>query len=338
VRVSADLQSDFALHDTLSLYLVEAVAALDPDADDYPLSVLSVVEAVQEDPRPILDAQTRRAKDELIARLKAEGVEYEERMRRLEEVTHPKPEQEFLYATFREFAQHHPWAREDDVRPKSIARELVESYWGFRDIVRELSLARSEGLLLRYLSQVHNALVKTLPDAAKTDAVFETIAFLRAAIAGVDTSLLDAWESLFAAPADAALPAPGLRFDLAQQPRALTARVRSELLSLVRALAARDYDEAARWIDSDPEEVWDAARIETALAPFLAEYGAVQFTPDARRAHHTTLRAIGPRRFAVTQVLCDANGDNLWALHGEVDLHQERDPEHPLVRLIRIGT
>ncbi|HWX75743.1 MAG TPA: DUF3516 domain-containing protein, partial [Solirubrobacteraceae bacterium] len=230
VRVSPDLQTDFALHDTLSLYLVEAVAALDPDSERYALEVLSVVEAVQESPRPILDEQTRRAKDELIARLKAEGVEYEERMRRLEEVTHPKPEEEFLYQTFRDFAQRYPWARADDVRPKSIAREMVERYWGFRDYVAEFSLARCEGLLLRYLSQVHNALVKTLPAATKTDAVYEVIAFLRAAIAGVDTSLLEAWESLVApAPVEVAEPAPAPRFDLALQPRLLTARVRSEL-------------------------------------------------------------------------------------------------------------
>jgi superfamily II RNA helicase len=339
VRVSPELQTDFALHDTLSLYLVEAVAALDPDSESYALEVLSVIEAVQENPRPILDQQTRRAKDELIARLKAEGVEYEERMRRLEEVTHPKPEEEFLYQTFREFAQRYPWARADDVRPKSIARDMVERYLGFRDYVAELEVARIEGLLLRYLSQVHNTLVKSLPAAAKTDAVYEVIAFLRAAIAGVDTSLLEAWESLVSpAPAAALEPAAAPRFDLALQPRLLTARVRSELLSLVRALAARDYEEATRWVHADPADPWDAARFEAALAPFHTEYGAIVFTPDARRAHHTTLRAAGPRRFDVTQVLCDARGDNLWALHGEVDLRQDRDPELPLVRLIRIGT
>ena len=339
VRVAPGLQTDFALHDTLSLYLVEAVAALDPESESYALEVLSVIEAVQENPRPILDLQTRRAVDELIARLKAEGVEYEERMRRLEEVTYPKPEEEFLYQTFREFASRYPWARADDVRPKSIARDMVERYLGFRDYVAEFSLARSEGLLLRYLSQVHNALVKSLPAAAKTDAVYEVIAFLRAAIAGVDTSLLEAWESLVApAPSAALEPAAAPRFDLALQPRLLTARVRSELLSLVRALAARDYEEAARWVHPDPADPWDAARFDSALAPFFAEHGAIAFTPEARRAHHTSLRGTGPRRFDVAQVLCDASGDNLWALHGEVDLRQERDPELPLVRLVRIGT
>jgi superfamily II RNA helicase len=339
VRISPDLQTDFALHDTLSLYLVEAVAALDPESESYALEVLSVVEAVQENPRPILEEQTRRAKDELIARLKAEGVEYEERMRRLEEVTHPKPEEEFLYQTFNAFAARYPWARAEDVRPKSIARDMVERYLGFRDYVAELSIARIEGLLLRYLSQVHNALVKSLPAAAKTDAVYEVIAFLRSALAGVDSSLLEAWESLVApAPATELAPAAAPRFDLAGQPRLLTARVRSELLSLVRALAARNYEEAARCVHPDPDDPWDAARFEAALAPFLEEYGAILFTPEARRAHHTSLRAGGLRHFDITQVLCDASGDNLWALHGEIDLRQDRDPDLPLVRLIRIGT
>jgi hypothetical protein len=224
------------------------------------------------------------------------------------------------------------------VRPKSIARDLVERYLGFRDYVAELSLARSEGLLLRYLSQVHNALVKSLPIAAKTDAVYEMIAFLRAAIAGVDTSLLEAWESLVAPAPDAPALAAPPRFDLASQPRLLTARVRSELLSLVRALVVRDYEEAARWVHPEPGDAWDPARFEAALAPFHAEHGGILWTPEARRAHHTTLRAAGPRRYDVAQVLVDASGDNLWALHGEVDLRQERDPELPLVRLIRIGT
>ncbi len=340
LRVSPNLQTDFALHDTLSLYVVEAAGALDPTSESYALEVLSLVEAIQEDPRPILAEQTRRAKGELLAQLKAEGVEYDERMRRLEEVTHPKPEEAFLHQTFQLFAERYPWAREDDVRPKSIAREMVERYLGFRDYVQELSLARSEGLLLRYLSQVHNTLVKTLPAAARTDAVYEVIAFLRAALADVDTSLLEAWENLVApaAPAAAGEPLPALRFDLAQQPRALTARVRSELLSLVRALAARDYEQAARRVYPDPDDPWDATRFEAALAPFHQEYGELVFTPDARRAHHTRLAASGPRQWDVTQVLVDANLDNLWALHGEIDLRQERDPEHPLVRLVRIGT
>jgi hypothetical protein len=226
------------------------------------------------------------------------------------------------------------------VRPKSIARDLVERYVGFREYVKELGLARSEGLLLRYLSQVHNTLVKTLPDFAKTDDVYEVIAFLHATIADVDTSLLEAWEDLVAprtGAEGAAEPLPAKRFDLAQQPRLLTARVRSELLSLVRALTTRDYEEAARWLAPDADDPWDAARLEAALAPFHEEYGAILFTPEARRAHHTRIAERGAREWDVSQVLVDVAGDHLWALHGQIDLRRERDPEAPLVRLIRIG-
>lgn len=340
VRVHADLQADFALHDTLSLYLVEAVRALDPESPDYALDLLSVVEALQDDPRPILAEQTRRARGELVGRLKAEGVEYEERMRRLEEVTHPRPCEDYLRETFRLFAQHHPWAREEDVRPKSVARDLVERCAGFRDYVREYGLARSEGLLLRYLSQVHNTLVKTIPEASKTDEVFELIAALRATVTGVDTSLLEAWEERVqpvGAEASAGPEAPAPRFDLATRERALTARARQELLALVRSLAHRDFEEAASSVRADPDDPWDAARFEAALAPFHEEYGDVLFTPEARRAHHTRLVPSGPRTWDVTQVLLDAHGDGLWALHGEIDLRHERDPEGPLVRLLRIG-
>ncbi len=339
VRVHRALQSDFSLHEALSLYLVEAAGALDPESPTHALELLSLVEAVQEDPRPILWQQVRRAKDELVARLKAEGVEYEERMRRLDEVTWPQPEAEFLRESFRIFAARHPWVREDDVRPKSIARDLVERYVGFRDYVVELGLARSEGLLLRYLSQVHNTLVKSVPDALKSEDVWETIAFLRAAVADVDRSLLEAWEGLVTPPAPDAAAAEPLppRFDLAQQPRLLRARLRSELLALVRALAARDYDEAAHWVRADPDTPWDAARLEAALAPFHAEYGELLFTPDARLAHRTRLEPHEPRRWKASQVLVDAAGDGLWALHGEVDLRQERDPEGPIFSLLRIG-
>ncbi|MEM7410568.1 MAG: DUF3516 domain-containing protein [Myxococcota bacterium] len=340
IRVSPELQADFSLHDTLSLFLVEAVDALDPDSDTYPLELLSVVEAVQENPRAILREQERREKGECIARWKAEGVEYDERMRRLEEVSYPKPEEEFLRGAFAVFAEQHPWAREDAIRPKGIAREMVESFRSFDDYVRELSLARGEGVLLRYLSQVHNALVKTIPEAAKTDAVIEVIAFLRSTLAAVDTSLLEAWEALVAPDATrerAATPEPP-RFDLAAQPRLLRARVRSELLAIVRALSHRDYGGALEWLCPDGEERWDAARLEADLETFHEEYGAILFTPEARQAHWTQLKPVAERRWQVSQVLLDSAGDHLWALHGEVDLRQDREPDAPLFQLLRIGT
>jgi superfamily II RNA helicase len=339
-RVRPELQLDFSLHRNLSLYLVEALSALDPESTSYALEVLSLAEAIQEDPMPILIAQEQKRKRELLARLKAERVPYEERISRLEEVSWPKPEAEYIYRTFLIYSEAHPWVSEENIRPKSIAREMFESCRDFVDYVREHGVARSEGLLLRYLSQLHNTLVQTVPEEAKTEEVYDAIAFLRTTLQNVDSSLVQAWETLLRPEAaglegrEVAAPPP---FDVAHRPKALAARVRAEFHALVRDLAAREFEAAAQRLRQDPEDPWDAARLERALAPFFEEYGEIVFTPQARLAQRTRLEEVGPRRWSVTQVLCDPLGDELWALHGEVDLKGQRDPEGPLVCLRRIG-
>jgi superfamily II RNA helicase len=350
VALDPGLQRNFSLHHTLSLYLVEVVGALDPAHPDYVLDVLSCVEAILENPRPILLAQERREKDRVIAELKAAGVPYEERLRELEAVTWPKPKADFLYATFHAFSEHHPWASEELVRPKSIARELVEGYRGFHDFVKELGIARSEGLLLRYLGDVYTALARTVPEERRTETLEDVLAFLRLLLERVDASLVEEWERLrdpaFATVAAARLgageepPAPA-PFDLAAHPRALAARVRAELHRLVQALARRDYEEAALCVRRDAEEPWDAARFEAALAPFFAEHAELVFTPAARQAHWTRIRPLEPgraRRFEVSQTLLDPGGENFWSLEGELDLPPGSAPEGPLIALRRIGT
>ena len=335
--VAAELQNDFSLHQTLSLYLVEALTALDPESPNHPLEVLSLVEAIQEDPRPILQAQTRKLKDELMARLKAEGVEYEERIRRLETVSYEQPEAEFIAESLALFAASHPWVDARDARPKSIARALFEDYRGFVDYVKEYGLARSEGLLLRYLSQVHNTLAKTIPDEEKSDGVYDVIAFLRTLLQ-IDDSLLEAWRDL-AEPGEAGPVGaePVAEFDLAQQPRALRARARSELLALVRALSRGELEAALELFRQDPEQPWSVETLQEALAPYFESYPEILFTPEARQAHHSHLHAESERFWRTSQVLVDPEGDGLWALHGEIDLREERDPQGPLFTLRRIG-
>jgi hypothetical protein len=336
-RVHADLQLDFSLHNTLSLYLVDALGALDPESPDYPLDVLSLVEAILENPRVILYAQISKAKTELMTRLKAEGVDYEDRIRQLDDVSYPKPGAEFIYTTFHLFGETHPWVGDENIRPKSIAREIYAGYRGFVDYVREYGLARSEGVLLRYLSQVHNALVKSVPVDARTEAVIDVIAFFRTMLGAVDSSLVEAWESLLQPdPGRPSEAAP--RFDLAQEPRLLAARVRSEIHAVVRALAAGDYAAAAAAVRQDPDDPWDADRFAGALAPFLEEYERIVFTPEARRPSHTLLKPLAPRQWDLFQVLVDPEGDGLWAIEGEIDLGDQRDPDGALIRVRRIGT
>ena len=342
VRLAADLQRDFSLHQSLSLYLVDAVGLLDPASPDYARDAMSLVEAILEDPRPVLQQQVQRAKAELVARLKAEGVEYEERMEKLAEVTHPKPAEEFLRASFAFFCEKHPWLAEEPLRPKSVAREMWEGYEDFDHYVRRYGIQRSEGLLLRYLSQFHNTLVQSVPETARNDELWDAIGFFRALLARVDSSLVEEWEERMrpgggSPRPDRAASAPQ-PYDLARHPRALAARVRGELHQLVRALAARDWEAAVACVRPDPDDPWDEARFEQALARFFAEHERIVFEPRARTADKTVLHPEGPRRWRVQQVLCDPSGDDLWHVSGEVDLESERSPAGPIVRVRRIGT
>ncbi len=339
VRVSQDLQRDFSLHQSLSLYLIDAVAALDRDSTDYVLDLLSLAEAVLEDPRPMLIAQERRAKSDLMARLKAERVPYEERLRRLEDVTWPKPNAEFIYATFDLFAEKHPWVGSESIRPKGIAREIFEAYSTFDDYVRRAGIARIEGLLLRYLGQLHDTLTRTIPASAKTDEVHDMIGFFRATVARVDSSLLEEWESLIRpAPAQSDEPArQPQEYDLAADPRAFRARVRSELQSLVRALARKSYDEASAAINLTSDDSWDGRRIEAELEPFYQDYDHIVYDPRARQAHLCVISQKQARLWEVHQVLLDDRGDDLWNIEGEIDLREDPNPSEPLLRLRRIG-
>ena len=345
--VDPDLQRDFSLHQTLSLYLVEAVAALDLEAPDYALQVLALAEAVAQDPVPILRAQRAKAKETLVIRLKAERVPYEERMAKLDEVTWPQPEAEFVRATFKLFAERHPWVSESRVHPKGVVREMLEAYESFDDAVRRLGIQRSEGLLLRYLGEVLRALERSVPDASKTDALHDVLAYLRELVRHTDASLLEEWEARAsgASGATSSSQADALRLRPASgasevsrlSSRAFQARVRTELQSLVRALAHGDYEEAAGWLRQDPEDPWDAARLAAELAPFLAAHERIRFDPAARRADQTVLRSVAPLLWRVQHVLPDPAGEDSAYLEGEIDLRGEAAlGDAPLVRLIAL--
>ncbi|MYH76459.1 MAG: DUF3516 domain-containing protein [Acidimicrobiaceae bacterium] len=196
VRVNIDLQDEFRLNQPLGLFAVEAISVLDPEAPDYHLQALSVAESVLEDPLAVLLAQRDAARDELMTRMKEEGVEYEERMARLAEVTWPKPEAEFIEPAFDTFARHHPWVGHLRPSPKSVVRDMVEHADTFNQYVSRYGLKRSEGLVLRYLTDCYKALVQTVPAAAVDDRLAEVIEWLGELVREVDSSLLDEWERL----------------------------------------------------------------------------------------------------------------------------------------------
>ena len=196
VRVNLDLQDEFRLNQPLGLFAVEAVSVLDPETTDYHLQVLSVAESVLEDPMAVLLAQRDKARDELMTEMKDEGVEYEERMARLAEVTWPRPEAEFIEPAFDVFARHHPWVGHLRPSPKSVVRDMVEHADTFNQYVSRYGLKRSEGLVLRYLTDCYKALAQTVPTAAVNDRLAEVIEWLGAMVREVDSSLLDEWERL----------------------------------------------------------------------------------------------------------------------------------------------
>ncbi len=335
LRVRDELQWDFSLHHALSLYLVEATASLDVNEPDYAVDLLSLVEAILEDPTALLRAQLDRIKRDVLAQLKAERVPYEERVRLLDEVEPPQPNASFIQQTFELFAEQHPWVHRDDVRLKSIAREMFEGYYSFDHYIRYYGLQRMEGLLLRYLGQVYNSLLRGTSDAAKTEEVRDVLAFFRLLIERADSSLLTQWEGMVSPETADAGEAP--QADLAADPRALRARIRAELHRMVAALAAADYEEAARCVRQDPEDPWDAARLQRALAPYLEEYESIDFTPRARLAEYTQIERAGPTRWRATQTLLDPADDRFWHLEAEVELPDDLESGAPLLQLTGLG-
>jgi Domain of unknown function (DUF3516)/DEAD/DEAH box helicase/Helicase conserved C-terminal domain len=353
VAVAEDLQWDFSLHQALSLFAVAALETLDPASPTYALDAVTVVEAILEDPDIVLRKQTDRAKGKLIEELKAEGVPYEERMAKLEEVTYPKPLADFLFGTFAAFREHHPWAAGLDPKPKSIGREMIETFAGFPDYVRSYGLERSEGVLLRYLSQLFKALDQTVPEAAKTEELWDALGFFRSIVGETDASLLEEWETLRHPERlleEAVRPEKPRRTawleELLSDPRVFAARVRAEMHLLVRALARKEWEEAAERVfqvpegadaDAEREGRWDAERFEAAMAPFFEEHAELLAGPEARLHQWTNLRPNGPRRWEVTQTLLDPEADNGWAVFADIDLRDDGASDGPILRVRRIG-
>ena len=335
VHVQEGLQVDFSLHQALSLYMLETIALLDDKSDTWPLDVVTVVESILENPRAILIKQMDVQKTQAIAEMKAEGIEYDERMARLEDISWPKPLEEFLYETFNAFKKQHPWVGEN-VRPKSIARDLLEHWATFNEYVREYNLERSEGLVLRALSDFYKTFSQTIPDGVKTEALQEIEAHFRALIARVDASLVEEWESLAnpdAVKRIAEDPNAPVIVELDANPKAFVQRVRAELHLLVRELAKGNFDDAAANIAG-----LDAAALKAATDAFIddKEHGIV-FTIEARNPRHTLVERNAPRRYRVRQVLIDEAGDNDWYIEGEVDLGARTSGNDPLLTILQIG-
>jgi superfamily II RNA helicase len=335
VRMAEGLQKDFSLHHTLSLFLLEALEHLDPNAPGYAVEVLTLVESILENPHAVLRRQLDKLKGEVVAKLKADGVEYEQRMEQLERLDYPKPSEEFIYRIFDSFRSKHPWVRGENVRPKSVARDIFEKFASFNEYVAEYGLARSEGVLLRYLTQAYKALVQTVPETFKDERVQDIVAFLRAMLARVDSTLVQEWEAMVAGGpgvfADPDVPEPPPP-DPAADAKAFAARLRAEMQAVVKAIAEENWEEA------EGAGRWSADEFETALAAFP---GPLRFNHAARLAQLTHVQEREPRIWVVQQTLVNDDGPTDWMVEAEVDLPRPTVgspvPDGPLLRVTRIG-
>ncbi|HEX4845186.1 MAG TPA: DUF3516 domain-containing protein, partial [Geothrix sp.] len=357
LRVNADLQADFSMDETLSLYLLDTLPQLDPESPDYALDLITLVESILENPDFILRSQLHKLKGQAVAEMKMAGIEYDQRMEELEKLEYPKPLRDFIYATFNEFADRHPWVGQENIRPKSIVREMFESYLSFADYVRTYELQRAEGLLLRHINSTFKVLSKTVPDAAKNADVWEMEAYLAAMLRQVDSSLLDAWEQMQNPDferKEEALAIPGAEEaarDITRDRKAFAAAIRARLFALLHALHSGDWEEALAVLQeaagpdladepSDGEgEPWTAERLKALFTTYTATHDGPRLDPEGRNQRHTYVQPKpgDPRTLIVQQMLVDTGELNDWALELEVDLDASRRDRQPVLRLLRFG-
>lgn len=333
IVANESLQQDFSLHHTLSLYLIDALAVLDMNNIDYGVDVLSLVEAIEENPLAILIRQLEKKKDLAIANMKAEGLEYDARMEELEKIEYDKPLQDFIYQSFNIFADKHPWIEHENIHPKSIARDMFLKGATFNEYINEFGLQRAEGLLLRYLSQTYKTLVQSVPEKYKTEPVLDIIAYLRTMLAHVDTSLIDEWETLF--DQDKTVPTvqrTSLSFhDPKVNYKAFVAKIRSELFHVVRLLSMKNYEDVAAAIANTDDDAWTKDRLEKTLSDFYNEYEQIMADPRARSPLLTKIQKISDTRYDVIHTLLDDREDNAWHIKAHVDLEKILTESDPLL-------
>ncbi|MBM0125402.1 DEAD/DEAH box helicase [Pimelobacter simplex] len=328
------LPEDFALNQPLSHFALAVLDVLDPDAETFSLDVVSVVEATLEAPRPLLMAQRHAARGEAIAALKADGVEYDERMALVEDITWPEPLGELLEPLFETYRERHPWLAPDALAPKSVVRQMWEQGMGFTDLVSRYQVARSEGLVLRYLTDAYRALRQTVPASYRTEELELLVEWLGETVRQVDSSLLDEWEALND-PAHASRqvshhePPPPPR-PLSQQGRVFEVMVRNALWRRVELVARDDLDGLAG-VEPEGSEM-TADRWDAALDGYYDEHERLLTDADARGPALLSVDRSTPGEWRVVQTLHDPEGHHDWVIEAVVDLAASDEAGEAVVR------
>jgi superfamily II RNA helicase len=333
VQLTVDLQADFALNQPLSPLALAAISLLDRTSPDYPLDVLSVIESTLDDPRQVLSAQLFKARGEAVAAMKAEGIEYEERMNLLEEVTYPRPQADLLEAAYNIYRQGHPWVADHELSPKSVARDMYERAMTFAEYTSFYGLARSEGLVLRYLADAYKAMRQTVPEEARTEELADLIEWLGELVRQVDSSLIDEWERLRNPVEEAAHLAADKPPAVTGNKRAFRVLVRNALFRRVELAALRRWDELGLL---DAEAGWDADAWAEALSPYFDLHDDIGTGADARGPGLLILDE-QPGRWEARQILDDPAGDHDWGFSATVDLDASDEAGVAVITVTSVG-
>lgn len=348
IRVTVDLQPNFALNQPLSPFALAAIELLDPEVElgrgpdataagggvgtgHYALDVVSVIEATLDDPRPVLSQQQFRARGEAVAAMKREGIEYDERMELLEEITWPKPLEGLLAQAYEVFASSQPWVRDFELSPKSVVRDMFERACSFGEYVSLYQLARSEGLVLRYLSDAYRAIRQTVPVDAQTPDLLDLIAWLGELVRQVDSSLVDEWEQLINPADDPSAPVvPPAPPSILTNRRAFVVLVRNEMFRRIQLAALQRDDELAAL---DPDVDWSAA-----LDAYFDEHDTIGTGGAARSSAYVDIdeSAASEGLWRVEQTIDDPAGDHDWRIRAEVDLAASEEEGTAVVRVTEV--
>ncbi|WP_159616299.1 DEAD/DEAH box helicase [Arthrobacter zhaoguopingii] len=338
VRLKVHLQANFALNQPLSPFALASLELLDPEAPAYALDVVSVIEATLEKPRQVLSAQEKKARGEAVAAMKADGIDYDARMARLEEISYPQPLAELLQQAFDVYRAAAPWLGDFELAPKSVVRDMYERAMSFGEYVAFYALTRSEGILLRYLADCYKALRQTVPTDALREDLSDIIEWLGELVRQVDSSLLDEWARLSAG--EPAGIDTGPEVDLPEEPPSLTSNerafrvmVRNEMFQRVQ-LFADERDEALGALDADSG--WTADRWAEALDGYFEEYEDIDDGPEARGPNLLIIEKL-PGVWKVRQIFKDPAGNNDWGINAVIDLAASDAAGTPVVEVTGVG-
>lgn len=334
--VTIELPEWFALDQPLSPFLLAALELLDPESETYALDVISLVEATIEDPRQILVAQEKAVRAKAVAEMKADGIEYEERMERLEDVTYEKPLEDMIDAAYAQYCEQVPWARDFEPRPKSVLRDMLETASDFKTYVQRCGISRAEGILLRYLSEAYRALDRTVPLDKRDERLEDIVAWLSLVVRTVDSSLVDEWEGSETPELDAGAP-PEEVDEVVHDRRAVTLLVRNALFARVRLAAEERYDELGAL---DGDWGWRAPRWQRVMDAYFEEHDEVLLDGDARSSAYLQIDESDEKathRWHVRQTFRDPDEDHDFGIAADVDLDATQDEGSVVFDNYRVG-